>query len=92
VSGALKSALEARADELMQLPVGWDSYQGLPTRRTDLDKAINIALALAPQFSSEPQLVPNSDGSVQIEWHVDGYDVEIWVSSARPAQRSGDRT
>jgi hypothetical protein len=80
---SLRVKLQARADELKALPRGWDSYDGVEIDPAAADKAVEVALALAPLFpSAPPQLVPGSDGTVQVEFHADGFDVEAWVQRA----------
>lgn len=80
--GQLAVTLRKRGDELKALPEGWDSYGGSRIDGETVDRAIEIALALAPQFSIEPSLVPGSDGTVQVEWHADGFNVEVWINRA----------
>jgi len=80
---SLFAALRQRGEELKALPEGWDSYEGKRIDAETVDKSIDLAMALAPLFPSyPPQLVP-TDGDVSVEWHVDGWDVEMWVSRAR---------
>lgn len=72
--------MRKRADELRALPPGWDTYGGKTPDGATLDKAVELALAVAPLVPDyDPALVPCSDGSVQVEWHDGGYDVEMWV-------------
>ena len=45
------------------------------------DKAVEVAMALAPLFADQdPQLVP-SDGGVCVEWHTHGWTVEVYVEN-----------
>lgn len=79
----VREALEVRAAELKALPPGWDGYQGERIDPAIVDKAVELAVALAPSFPDyPPALVPGSDGDVQIEFHVDGWDVECWITRA----------
>lgn len=73
------STLTERFEELMALPRGWDGYAGTALK---FDCAIFAATLLARLYVPDvpaPHLVPGSDGSIQIEWHVNGYDVELDV-------------
>lgn len=70
-------SLRERAAELKVLPPNWDSYEGVTPDAETVDKAVEIALALTDL--GKAQLVPGSDGSVQVEWHEKGWDVEIWI-------------
>jgi hypothetical protein len=73
------SALSRRFDELVSLPKGWDCYSGIAVTFTTAKFAADLLERLFVDGVPEPQLVPGSDGSVQIEWHVNGFDVELDV-------------
>lgn len=77
-----RDALEKRADELRALEPDWDTYGGKTVNEEALVKGIELGVTLAPLFSDQPYLVPCSDGSVQVEWHCDGYEVEVFVARA----------
>lgn len=86
--GGFRSDLEARAAELQALEADWDSYGAKVVAHPTLNKAIDVALALAPFFPNEPPfLAPCSDGSVQVEWHADGWEIECWVARAALTQK-----
>jgi len=58
--------------QLRELPENWDSY-GSP-------KITDAALASASVVLTRPgQAVPTSLGGVQVEWHIDGVDLEIEI-------------
>jgi hypothetical protein len=82
--------LRERAEKLKALPLGWDSYRGARIDPETADKAVELALALADKFPSyEPQLVPDSDGNVQVEWHTEGWDVEMWIKREAAREENG---
>lgn len=64
----------------MNLKKGWDSYDGLPVTVA----AARDAFVWFVQSSDElgmkeaPHVVPGSDGSVQLEWHTGGRDIEVY--------------
>jgi hypothetical protein len=62
---------------MRHLERGWDSYDAC----TIADSAIQKALALLNFLPGEWQAVPVSDGSVQLEQHCDGLDVEISITA-----------
>lgn len=72
-------ALETRFNELTALPIGWDGYSGQPVSFTCANFAANLIERLSITDLPAPQLVPGNDGSLQIEWHRNGYDIEIDV-------------
>jgi hypothetical protein len=72
-------ALKDRFDELTSLPKGWDGYAGRPVKFTCAQFAANLIERLFDPGLPPPSLVPGSDGTVQIEWHRNRYDIEIDV-------------
>lgn len=64
-------------EELMRLPVGWDGYSGLPVSFQCVCFALQLIASLSTAEIEAPQVVPGSDGSLQLEWHNYGYDVEL---------------
>ena len=71
--------LRDRFDELTSLPRGWDGYAGRPVSFTCAQFDANLIERLYVEGVPAPQLVPGSDGTVQIEWHRNQFDVEIDV-------------
>ncbi len=70
-------ALEKRFNDLTALPVGWDGYTGRPVSFTIARFAANLLERLYVPNVPPPSLVPGADGSLQIEWHRNDYDVEL---------------
>lgn len=68
-----------RLDVLTSLPRGWDGYAGRPVNFTCALFAANLTERLYVEGVPHPQLVPGGDGTVQIEWHRNQFDVEIDV-------------
>jgi hypothetical protein len=72
----------ARLGDLLVLESGWDGYTGRPV---NLSTALFAARFLS-RFRSEqipiPSIMPLSNGGLQMEWHRNGWDIEIEI--ARP--------
>ena len=71
--------LGGRLGELTGLPVGWDGYQGKPVSFGNAEFAGNLIESICFDNIPAPQLVPGSDGTLQLEWHLNGYDIAIDV-------------
>lgn len=71
--------LADRFDELTSLPKGWDGYAGCPVSFNCAQFAANLIERLFVSAIPAPQLVPGSDGTLQIEWHRNQFDIEIDV-------------
>ena len=71
--------LEKRFNVLTSLRKGWDGYVGLPVSFTCAQFAANVIERLYTDALPPPQLVPMSDGTLRLEWHMNQYDLEIEV-------------
>lgn len=71
--------LENRFNDLASLPLGWDGYAGRPTMASCVHFAKNLIEQLYIAEVPAPQLVPTDDGTIQIEWHRNLFDLEIVV-------------
>lgn len=61
--------LEQKLGRLAGLPANWDG---------EGSKSVSFtALQIAEAMIRPPQIVPCSDGGVQLEWHENGYDIEL---------------
>ncbi len=68
-----------RFNELTALPHGWDGYAGRPVSFECAQFAAKMIDCLFVEGISAPQIVPGGDGTLQVEWHENQYDVEIDV-------------
>ena len=60
---------------LRGLKANWDSYGGAPIDERCIQKAYELWRQLAGRWD----VVPHSDGTVGLEQHADGFDIEIDV-------------
>jgi len=73
------AVLADRFDDITSLPRGWDGYGGLPVAFSCAQFAANLIDRLFDSNIGVPQLVPGSDGTLQIEWHENDFDIEVDV-------------
>ena len=71
--------LSSRFNEVVSLPRGWDGYTGVPVSFTTAQFAAQMIERLCVSDVPTPSVIPGTDGSVQVEWHTGGYDVELDV-------------
>lgn len=65
--------------KLLDLPRGWNSYDA---RQIDPNAAIDTIELLVEVMGGDtpaPSVVPTSRGSVQLEWHTRGMDIEVSI-------------
>lgn len=71
--------LADRFEGVVSLNIGWDGYTAVPVSFATAQFAAQIIERLCVPHVPAPNIVPGSDGSLQIEWHVGGYDIELDV-------------
>ena len=64
-----------RLTKIAKLPANWDSYGALPID----PRAIESARKLITALSHPPQIVPTTEGGIQLEWHRDGIDFDLVI-------------
>jgi hypothetical protein len=76
------NALSGKFNELTALQRGWDGYTGQPVSFTCARFAADLLERLYDGALPPPSLVPGSDGTLQFEWHINQFDVEVDVLGA----------
>ena len=73
--------LKEKCLKFTKLEFGWDGYKGIavPLERAKLATRLieNLVTPLIPR----PDVVPGCNGSIQIEWCENGYELEIELTS-----------
>lgn len=62
---------------LLELPHNWDSYGASTVGREEVERALGILASTMTEGTPIPSIVPTSRGSVQLEWHLGGVDLEV---------------
>ncbi len=72
--------LKDKCIEFTKLKKGWDGFKASPV---PIEKA-NVAMRLIDRLVNinipKPNIVPTYDGSIQIEWHMKNYELEIEIT------------
>ena len=69
--------LKGRFEDITGLDTGWDGYGGKSVSFGCANFAANLVERLFVPYVPPPELVPGSDGSLQVEWHRRGISVEL---------------
>jgi hypothetical protein len=70
-----------RINRLTCLPTGWDGY-GSPPVKWDVGMfALWVLESVMRPRTSMPRVVPSSAGAVQLEWHDQDIDLELYISA-----------
>lgn len=69
----------SRLEEVVRLPINWDGYGGTPVGFGTAHFTMSMLHSACPVGSPAPQIVPGSDGGLQVEWHSLEYDIELHV-------------
>jgi hypothetical protein len=78
----LEATLES-LERLLTLLPGWDSYGAKAVDPVCAWAAWHLLTAVLREDSPAPAMVPTVRGGVQLEWHVNGVDLEIEVGASR---------
>lgn len=66
---------------LLSLPPGWNSYSAKPIAAENAICAIHLVWDLLQAGVAAPLTVPRVRGGLQLEWHTEGGDVEVYIDS-----------
>lgn len=70
-----------RLNHLFALSYNWDAEGAEAISQTAAEWAVRLIAAAARIGTPEPDVVPDVDGGLQVEWHVQGIDLEIATRS-----------
>jgi hypothetical protein len=70
-----------RLNELVALQQGWDGYEGVPVTFENAYFAMEVLDACCRGDDPTPQIVPGTNGDLQIEWHLEKGDIELHILS-----------
>ena len=63
--------------ELLRLAPGWDSYGARAVDPMHVDAALRLLSLIMQDHTPKPSVVPTNRGGIQLEWHVQGIDLEV---------------
>jgi hypothetical protein len=67
----------ASLNEASMLAANWDSYGAPAIRRSSSLAALKLLAQITTQTTPRPSIVPTNRGTVMLEWHTRGIDLEI---------------
>lgn len=70
----------AAIDELTKLDPGWDGYDGDPVLPQVAGHALRLLEALGAYTQIVPDVVPLSNGGLQLEWYVGIHEIEVEIA------------
>ena len=69
--------VKRRFEELLSLPPNWDSYGAQQLNPRYLQIALDLLSEVMLPRTPHPSIVPTTSGSLQLEWHTRGIDLEV---------------
>ena len=69
-------------ERLANLEHGWDGYEGKPTAFRCIRFSVDILDQIMEDKTPLPNIVPTSEGGLQLEWHSDTGDLEIEIEES----------
>lgn len=67
-------------DELTKLDPGWDGYDGVPVLPLVANHALRLLETIGVHTQIVPDVVPLSNGGLQLEWYVGAHEIEIEIA------------
>ena len=64
---------------LAELPQGWDGYEGFPVRSGVAEQARLFMEQVERYTTLMPDIIPLSNGGLQLEWYVGRYEIEVEI-------------
>jgi hypothetical protein len=74
-------ATVSQLEEILSLDENWDSYGAEPVSFENAEYAVRLLDFVAGLATPAPFIAPTPEGSVQLEWHRAGIDLEVEVVS-----------
>jgi len=84
-AGWFESARE-QFESAISLPPGWDTYNGVPSSLSSVERALSFLVTYLHRESLPPTVVPLSDGGIQLVWHQNRLDVEATFPAAEEGE------
>ena len=70
----------AAVDELTRLDPGWDGYRGIAVLPEVAEHALRLLEAIGAHTQIVPDVVPLSNGGLQLEWYIGIHEIEIEIA------------
>lgn len=67
--------------DLPNLPAGWNSYSAKPIAPRNAIRTIRLLAELMGAQAPPPIVEPAVKGGIQLEWHAEGLNIEVYVDS-----------
>lgn len=64
-------------NRLCGLKDGWDGYKGVAVKFDCAMFAVQLLSTICDSSIDMPSIVPGSDGTLQVEWHYNQFDIEV---------------
>lgn len=67
--------------ELLNLPRGWNSYSAKRIELRNVLTTIELLGGILDSDTPQPTVVPRVKGNIQLEWHAEQVDIEVYIDS-----------
>jgi hypothetical protein len=78
-------AFARKVEQILKLQDGWDGEGSKAPNLNSVIEALEFLFSALSHDTLAPQVVPTSDGGLQLEWHAKGIDLEVTFSPDRRA-------
>jgi hypothetical protein len=71
--------VSSQLNKLISLGPNWDSYGAKPISTQRVVQAFDLLKSIMREQTPVPTIVPTNEGSLQLEWHTQGIDLEVLI-------------
>lgn len=86
IAPSWQAEVEAQLAQMRNLAPGWDGYGSPAIPEATLAFAKSVLASTMSITSPPPSIVPIHGGGLQLEWHRNGYDIELVLFSPNSAE------
>lgn len=72
--------------EFLMFERNWNGYGESPIHEGAVKRTIAVLNTVVSEMALQPDIVPTSEGGVQIEWASGGFEIEVEILPTGPAQ------
>lgn len=78
--------IKNQLQEFLMFERNWNGYGERPIHEGAVKRTIAVLNTVVYEMAPQPDIVPTSEGGVQIEWASGGFEIEVEILPTGPAQ------
>ena len=83
-----RRSVDLRLEKLSRYERGWDGYDAVPPSSSVIAYARSVLHSAMSPGTPAPSIVPMAEGGLQLEWHRNGFDIELAIFTTSDVELS----